>query len=233
MSAQRIFEELSQTMEPAAARKLAGILESFYTDLQQTVTKADFHELKAVVRELAEAQKRTEQRLESLTRRVDQLTAAVQALTEVVRTQGLRLAKLDDRTLELQFREKASAYLGTVLRRTRVVPVGDLGDDLEGLTPEEWAELTRADVILQGRATLQGERQDAYAVVEVSVTLADEDVERAARRAALLRKKGWKAIAVAAGEEADPRLIEKAARAGVAVLQDGLQFNWPEALAAA
>jgi LDH2 family malate/lactate/ureidoglycolate dehydrogenase len=49
----------------------------------------------------------------------------------------------------------------------------------------------------------------------------------------LLRKKGWKAMAVVAGEEADPRLIEKAAQAGVAVLEDGRQFNWEQALAKA
>jgi len=121
-----------------------------------------------------------------------------------------------------------------VLRRTRVVPIGDLGDDLEGvLTPEEWAELTRSDVILQGRTDFGGQRCEVYAVVEVSVTLDERDVARAARRAALLRKKGWKVLAVAAGEQAEPTLIQEAAGRGVAVLQDGQQFNWPEALAAA
>jgi DNA repair exonuclease SbcCD ATPase subunit len=72
----KIFEELSETMDPAAARKLASIIDSMYQDLKQTVTRADFEELKGVVRELAEAQKRTEQRLDSLVARVEELAEA-------------------------------------------------------------------------------------------------------------------------------------------------------------
>ena len=80
ISTLQIFETLSEAMDPAAARKLAGILEAFYEDLKQTVTKTEFNELKAVVRDLAdsvkcleiavtrlaEAQGRTEQRVEEL-----------------------------------------------------------------------------------------------------------------------------------------------------------------------
>ena len=339
MSTFRIFEELSQTMDPAAARKLAGVLDGFYADLKQSVTKADFDTLKAATGELAQAQQgltaevkalaqaqqrtearveelalaqqrtearveqlalaqqRTEARIEQLAQaqhrtearveqlvlaqerteaRVEQLAQAQQALAAEVKAlaqaqqrtearieqlaqaqertevmlRGLveqvrvltghvgvyeqRLAKLDERTLEMLFRDKASGYLGTVLRRTRVVPVGDLGDALEGvLTPEEWAELTRSDVILRGRAELRGQRCDIYAAVEVSVTVEVPDVERAARRAALLRKKGWKAMAVAAGETVSEELVSLAAHRGVAVLEDGRQHNWSEALAAA
>jgi len=69
--------------------------------------------------------------------------------------------------------------------------------------------------------------------VEVSVKLNEHDVLRAARRAALLRKKGWKALAVAAGEDAAEGVAEAAARLGVAVLKDGQHWNWAEALAAA
>jgi hypothetical protein len=87
--------------------------------------------------------------------------------------------------------------------------------------------------VMRGRAQIAGQPYETYAVVEVSVTLAAQDVERAARRAALLRKKGWKVIAVAAGEEADPRLIQQAAQSGVAVLEDGRALNCEQALAAA
>jgi hypothetical protein len=176
---------------------------------------------------LAEAQRRTEERLEMLIRVVESHEIRLDKVE-------VRLAKLDGRTLESQFREKASAYLGRVLRGTRVIPVGDLADDLEGvLTESEWEELIRADVVLKGRALLGTARQEVFVVVEISVTLDAEDVARAARRAALLRKKGWKSLAVAAGEEATAELIQDAARAGVAVLQDGRQFNWSEALASA
>ena len=256
----RIFEDLSQAMPPEAARKLASVLGQVCEELQNTVTKAEFRELQQVVRELAEAQKRTEARLEelaeaqkrtearleALTGRVEELTLgltrtnerlddlirAVRALTETVRSHDGRLAKLDGRTFELQFRERASAYLGPVMRGTRVIPAGDLAEELEGvLTEQEFEELLRADVILKGRAMLAGVRQEVFAVVELSVTLDNSDIERAARRAGLLRKKGWKTLAVAAGEEASEVLIRWAAGLGVAVMQDGRRFNWDEALA--
>ena len=57
----QIYQDLAETLGDAAARKLASALGSIYRDLQQTVTKDDFRELKQVVAELAEAQKRTEQ----------------------------------------------------------------------------------------------------------------------------------------------------------------------------
>jgi prefoldin subunit 5 len=283
VSTLEIVERLSRNLDPAAARDIAWAIETVHEAMEARATLSEFTELKGVVKRLAEAQERTERRIEELaqaqkrteenlakltermdrlevvvaelvqaqkrteenlakltervdrlTERVDRLTERMDALVEVVERHEVRLAKLDGRTLELEFRNKASAYLGTVLRGTRVIPVGDLGDELEEvLEPEEWAELTRADLILRGRAVLEGKRQDIYAVVEVSVTVAEGDVERAARRAALLRKKGWKTVAVAAGEEADAKLIEKAAQAGVAVIQDGQQFNWSEALAKA
>ncbi|MBM3883630.1 MAG: DUF3782 domain-containing protein, partial [Verrucomicrobia bacterium] len=89
MSTFRIFEELSQAMDPAAARKLAGILDGFYTELQQQVTKSDFNELKAVVRDLGEAQKATERRLDTLTQRVEELAHA-QKRTEQTMEAGFK-----------------------------------------------------------------------------------------------------------------------------------------------
>jgi hypothetical protein len=255
ISTYKIYEDLRQTLDEKAAQQIARHLGAVYEDIQQTATKSDLAELRSVVHELAEAQKRTETRVEELaqaqncteqrlgilTDRVDSLAQAQQrterSLAALIKRVGgaeIRLAKLDGRTLEMLFRQKAPAYLGKVLRRTRVVSVGDLADDLDQvLKADEWTDLVEADVVLLGRVEIGGQPCEAYAVVEVSVTLAEQDVERAAHRAALLRKKGWKAIAVTAGEEANPRLIHKAAKAGVAVLEDGRQFNREQALAKA
>ncbi|MBM3840815.1 MAG: hypothetical protein FJ398_23230 [Verrucomicrobia bacterium] len=61
-------------------------------------------------------------------------------------THEVRLAKLDGRTLEMQFRDKAASYLGRIVRGVRVVSVGDLADELEGvLSEQEWDELLRID----------------------------------------------------------------------------------------
>jgi len=62
----RIFDELKETMEAKAAQKIAEIIGMLYEDLQNTVTKKEFNELKDIVGELAEAQKRTEQRVNEL-----------------------------------------------------------------------------------------------------------------------------------------------------------------------
>ena len=62
----KIFNELSQTIDTSAARKIAEVIGMVYEELQNTVTKVEFNELKEIVRELAEAQKRTEIEVRSL-----------------------------------------------------------------------------------------------------------------------------------------------------------------------
>ena len=122
-----LYEELSQALEPQAARKLASVLGSFYEDLQQTVTKAEFTELRQAVldlaraqqrteqrvEELAEAQKRTEQRVEELAQaqqrteaRLEQLTRRVDELTEAQQRTETRLAELALRVDQLAVAQK-------------------------------------------------------------------------------------------------------------------------------
>jgi DNA repair exonuclease SbcCD ATPase subunit len=84
----RIYDELKETMESSAARKISEIITWIYEDLQNTVTKKEFNELTSAVRELAAAQKQTELKVEELAvaqarteQRVEELAAA-QARTE-------------------------------------------------------------------------------------------------------------------------------------------------------
>lgn len=62
----RIYSELKEKLEPEAALKIAEMMSYVYGELQNTLTKTEFNELKEIVRELGEAQKRTEQRVEEL-----------------------------------------------------------------------------------------------------------------------------------------------------------------------
>src|SRR3972149_5133301 len=62
----KIFEELKETIKPSAAKKIAEVVGKVYEELSNVVTKVEFNELRDVVRELAEAQKRTEQRVGEL-----------------------------------------------------------------------------------------------------------------------------------------------------------------------
>ncbi|RMG52868.1 MAG: hypothetical protein D6723_08130 [Acidobacteria bacterium] len=58
------------------------------------------------------------------------------------------------------------------------------------------------------------------------------DVERARRRATLLRKAGYRAIPVVAGERTTLGAEEKARLFHIAVMQDGRIFLWEEAVQA-
>lgn len=62
----QIYDELSQTMDQRSARQLVNVMSSMYEELRNSVTKEEFADLKEVVHELAEAQKRTEIRVEEL-----------------------------------------------------------------------------------------------------------------------------------------------------------------------
>ncbi|MBF0101932.1 MAG: DUF3782 domain-containing protein, partial [Desulfobacterales bacterium] len=87
-----IFEELKDTMSEPAALKIANVLARVYQELLNTVTKTEFNEFKtefneltATVKELAEAQKRTEVRVEEL--------AEAQKRTEIKMDQGFEYLK--------------------------------------------------------------------------------------------------------------------------------------------
>ncbi len=67
--------------------------------------------------------------------------------------------------------------------------------------------------------------------VEVSSVIDRMDIERALRRAKLLQKAGFQAIPVAAGTKMTEGAREEAQTYGVAILKDGGQIMWDEALA--
>ena len=112
-----LYEELSTALEPEAARVLAGAMGKLYREIAATVTKEEFAELKAIVADLAEAQKRTEARLDELTETVDQLAEA-QKRTEA---RVEELAEAQKRT------EEEVRQLAKGLKETRQM-VGGLSD---------------------------------------------------------------------------------------------------------
>ncbi|MFZ8843337.1 hypothetical protein, partial [Thermoflexus sp.] len=92
------------------------------------------------------------------------------------------------------------------------------------LTPEEAAELEDADVLVQGRSRATG--GEAFLVVEVSAKVDTDDVERAVKRAEILRKARPEAevIPVAAGPEIHPLAARAARDRGVWWLTDGRPY---------
>ncbi len=224
---------------------LAARLEELAEAQKRTEQRLD--SLAARMEELAEAQKRTEQRLDSLAARMEELAEAqrhteqqlaalaahVEALTVEQRKMQNKLARVDGRTLEIDFRQKAPAYFGRLMRRLKIVEVHMLEDQLaEQLSPEEYDDFLRLDLLLTGLLWQQPDRPQIWLAVEVSSVVDREDIVRARRRADLLRKAGYPTIPVAAGEEATLGAESEARFQKVALIQDGRTLLWDEALSA-
>lgn len=211
----QLRDRLLEVFSEKQADVLAHVVIEAHDDL---VTRADFHELTGVVRELAEAQKRTEARVEELTDAQKQTEVTVLDLIRTQQKMLIRLDRNDGRTFELLLTRHLPAYVGREFRRCRVIETAELVDSLEGRLPDaELDDLSRSDVIASAR---DGERQ-VHLVVEVSCTADADDIDRASRRAATLSRAGLAAIGIVACEAMDIRLLAHAARAGVRVLLDG------------
>lgn len=223
------------------------------TELRQLVLTEELLTLPELVRELAEAQKRTEQRLEELVQaqtrteeRLEKLEAIVQRLAEAQLSMEKAIHPLADRQramlgtlLELRYAQHAAGYFGRLLRRVRVVLPHALDaateDTLEArLTHEELVDVLLLDLLLVGRLRQppDPEQSDAWLAIGVAAVLDHDDVERARRRAVLMRKAGYRAIPVVAGEGVTPEATAALQDAPVVLVLNGRSEGWERALAA-
>lgn len=184
-------------------------------------------DLESAFARLVEAQARTEARLEELAKDVRQLAQAQQrtedalkSLVDVVTGMNDRLARLDGESLERRFRERGHAYFQRIARRLRPLAPGELSaliDDARRdgrLSEVETESLLYADAVFVGRS--HDSDQPVHLVVEASVTVNHHDVRRARERADLLaRVVDTPVIAVVAGEFAPRPVAEAAQQAGV------------------
>ncbi|MCS6863372.1 MAG: hypothetical protein NZT92_23950, partial [Abditibacteriales bacterium] len=199
----------------------------------QRRTEARLEALTARVDALAEAQQRTEARLEALAEEQRRLAEQVRVLTEGLQRLTDTVGGLKGWVLERIYAERAGAYFGRLLRRVRVVEVHTLEDMLEtALTPEEFQDLLLLDLLVNGRVRRAPGEPEVWLAVEVSGVVDQSDVERAVRRAGLLRKAGYHAVPVVAGEGATQQGQEAAQAQQVAVVQDGQVVFWERAVAA-
>ena len=108
-----------QSVEPAIRDVLISMMEEFnHQSNQAPVTRTDFEELKGIVKDLAVAQNRTEQRLESLTLRVEELAQAQNRTEQRLESLTIRvdeLAEAQNRT-EKRLEELAQAQNRTEKR---------------------------------------------------------------------------------------------------------------------
>lgn len=226
------------------------------SEVRRLVLTNELLALPDIVRELAEAQRRTEERLDQLVARMDQLTARMDELavrmdqlaeaqlhteerldrlTMIVERLVNQMAEVRGDTLEMKFRDKAPAYFGCWLRRARVVPVTDIEAQLETkLNDREMMDLFALDVLVRGQMrSTEAKGEEIWLAVEVSSVVDERDVQRAERRASLLRRAGLRAVPVAAGAQVNAEAESVAELLHVALMRDGVDQGWEQAYAAA
>jgi hypothetical protein len=197
---------------------------------QQKLTSAEVRDLaeqqkltSASVRDLAEQQKLTSAEVRDLAEQQKLTNAEVRDLADTVRTLHIRTDKTAGWALEWVVGNRLPAYVGRQIKRCRVVGPMDLIESLEDrpamreLSDEDLDQLRRADLIATG--TIDGDT--IYLVGEVSFTADNDDVLRAARRAAVLRKIGERAQPFVACDAIAPISAELARREGVWIIVEG------------
>ncbi len=215
-------EELAEAQRRTEAR-----VEQLAARMDQLAARMD--QLAARMEELAEAQQRTEQHLAALADHQKQMQTDLGKM----RTD---LGTLRGDWLEWRYVSRAPAYFGSWLRRVRVMLPASLDPAVEDvleakLTPDELLEILRLDALIQGRLRRPEQAaEEVWLAVEISAVIDQGDVERALRRAALLRKAGFPAIPVVAGESLTQGATEAVRDAPVAVLLDGKTMGWETAL---
>jgi len=109
MDTLKIYEELKEVFGEEGAKKLANILGIIYQEVVNTVTKEEFKELKNIVSELVEAERKSEQRIGRLEGVIQELVEAqkrteqrVEELAEAQKKTEIQIEKLTKSHIELR-----------------------------------------------------------------------------------------------------------------------------------
>lgn len=229
------FHLLEKFPEPLRA-PLADLVDAVQKDTREqlAVRRADFEALRETVSELAQAQRRAEERLARLEIAVEELVAAQTRTDHRVRTLTDKVSKLEGIALESSYRDKVTGYFSTVLRKARVTPLSAIEDTLEArLSPDQAKDVLRLDLLVTGRVreTPPGfVGQEIWLAVEVSATIDGDDVTRARRRAGALRQAGYPCVPVVAGTSLTDAAADQIETLSVAVLTDGQMAHWERTL---
>ncbi|MBI3945596.1 MAG: hypothetical protein HY321_06745 [Armatimonadetes bacterium] len=184
------------------------------------------------VEALTEAQRRTEERLQSLIVAQERTNAQIALLNATVGQLDTTVGRLVGEMWEMRWERRAPAYLGHLLRRLQVITPRDVEDALEAhLSPEDLREVMRVHLLIKGRPRHLPGAPEILLVAEVSAVVDSHDVERALRRAGLLRQAGFHAVALVGGQSATEGAAELARDRKVVLMHDGVSAFWEEAVA--
>lgn len=218
--AESIRDELAKVFTLPQADVLASCVVRAHDTL---ATRSDMHELRVAMTELAVQEKKTQAQVAELAVQQRETSKELQELASTVRAQSIRTDTTAGWALEWLVGKHLPAYVGRRIKRCRIVGAMDVIESLEGdpaaagLTADDLDELRRADLVATG--TIDGGA--LYLVGEVSFMADNDDILRAARRAAVLRKAGQQAQAFVACDQINPIPSEIARREGVWVIHKG------------
>jgi hypothetical protein len=100
------------------------------------------------------------------------------------------------------------------------------------LTDDECRDFLDLDLLVTGKLRDVPAEPDVWLAMEISAVVDGKDVERALRRASLLRQAGYRAVPVVAGEKVTLGGKKAAREQNVVLLRDGHLDFWDEALSA-
>lgn len=199
--------------------------------VRDAILAHDFLALPGIVERLGERIEQLVQQDEQLGRRIDQLGQRVDQLAIQVEQLGLKLDRFDGRLgnvegeiYETKYVVNLGAHVFKRIRRARRVFPSDVSPVFEArragkITDAEWDDIHDLDVLAVGiEANSSSESAEKYLAIELSIVVDGSDVERAARRAAILRKSGVSAEAAVDGKAITADAEQSAGRLGVAVL---------------
>ena len=140
----KIYEDLQDSFSEQQAKTLTKVISKVIIDESNIVTKVEFNDLKEIVaglavtvKELAEAQKRTEARVEELAEAQKRTEARVEELAEAQKRTEARVEELAEaqKRTEVRVKELAEAQKKTeeTVRRL-VVDMSDVKKQLGGLS---------------------------------------------------------------------------------------------------
>lgn len=199
--------------------------------VRDAILAHDFLALPGIVERLGERIEELAQQDQQLGRRIDQLGRRVDDLAEVVKQLGLKMDRVDGRIgtvegrlYELDYRDNLLAHLAGALRHVRQVFPGALpemtrADEHGEFSEAEWIDVHRIDVVAAGQLWKSpSDSPEKLLAIELSLVVDRSDVERAARRAELLRRGGLSAEAAVDGDAITSDAQQLAAELGVTVL---------------
>jgi len=136
------------------------------------------------------------------------------------------VADLKGMSMELMARKLLPGVLGKLVRKLRVYEPDEfyrVMEEVDLLSADDLAEVASADAFAHGQ--LRSNDTPRWFVVEASWGLGIKDVERAARRAAILTQNGAPAIGTVLGRRITADARKRAQQLGVLVVVNGATRN--------